>query len=112
MMGWICNVDIVVLAVVVYWMVEVVLSEHQVCWLVPVLQRSIDLDKGFGGRMSSDMVCKRKDVWVISLHGEVSKGVRQLAEPCTREGGYLVIEGTQTSLNIIAIDRMRSRRPY
>lgn len=62
--------------------------------------------------MSRDMVYKRKDVEVISIRGEVSKGVRRLAEPCTRGWGYLVIEGTQTSLNIIAIDRMRSRRPY
>ena len=40
--------------------------------------------------------------------GEISKGVGQLAKPCTPVWGRsLAIEGTQTSLTTIAIDRMR-----
>ena len=44
----------------------------------------------------------------MTAGGELSKGVRRLAEPCRPVRGYfLVIEGTQTSLNTVAIDRMR-----
>lgn len=49
-----------------------------------------------------------EDVEVMLGRGEVSKGFGQLAEPCTPVwGGSLAIEGTQTSLITIAIDRMR-----
>ena len=65
------------------------MSEHLVCWLVLVLRRLIDPDNSFGGRMSSDMVCERKDVWVISIPGEVSKGVRRFRWAMhTRLGEY------------------------
>ena len=61
MMGWICGVDIMVLAVVTHRGVEVIVSKEEVCWLEPGLQRSIDIEMGHRGWVSNYVVCEIKD---------------------------------------------------
>ena len=62
MMRWICGVGMMVLVVVFERMIEVIVSGSYVCWLVPVLQRSIDLEIELGGWISSQMACELEDV--------------------------------------------------